>query len=159
MAELAAISAIASIAGGGIGAMGAMQQGAAAKAAGEYQNKVDIAQGKQAFAESQIPEFNQYRKGDAEAGKFRTIAAGSGAGGGPTVKELYGQMASLNETQADEELFKGQQKQQAYNVAGANALYQGQVQKDASMWNAAGTFLSGASKAFAGKTGSDFNFT
>ena len=157
MAELAVISAIAGVASAGIGAMGALQQGAAAKAAGDYQQKADIAAGKQARAEAQIPEFNQFRKGDVMSGKLLAAAPASGAGQGASVQDIYTQMGSLNDTQGREEGYKGLQRQYADNITGNNAEFMGNNAQNASYWNAAGTFLSGVSKAAGGK-GSDFNF-
>ena len=158
MAMLPAIAAIGALASGAIGAAGAMQQGAAAKVAGEAQNYADVAAGKQAVADSQISMINQQRKGDVLSGKFQADAAASGAPGGASIKDIYGQLASQNDTQAGEELFKGQQRQQAFNNMGQNALYMGDAASMAAPWNAAGISFGALSKAASGAKGGDFNF-
>ena len=158
MAVLPAIAAVSALASGAIGMAGAFQQGAAAKVAGEAQNYADVAAGKQAVADSQINMINQQRKGDVLSGKLQADAAASGAPGGASIKDIYGQLASLNETQSGEELFKGQQRQQAFNNMGQNALFTGTAADMAAPWNAAGIGFKALGQAASGAKGGDFNF-
>lgn len=155
---MAMLGAIASIASAGLGAMGAMQQGAAAQAAGQYQQDADIAQGKADFAAAQRDMIQKQQQTDVTQSRQIALAAASGAGvQTPTIKDIYGQTAGRGDYMARTALYPGQQRQWALNVAGANAKYQGDVAEQAATLNAIGAGIGGLSKVNWGSFG-NFSF-
>jgi hypothetical protein len=126
---------------------GSLQQGAAAQAAGEYQNVMDQRQGIQDVASSQRQMIEQQQKNDMVMGRQIALAAASGGGvQNPTIASIYGQTAGKGDYMARVPLSQGQQRQWALDVEGQNAQWKGDVANDAAQLSAIGSGLTGLSK-------------
>ena len=158
MAELMAvapiISAAASAGAGGMGIFGALQQGAAAKAAGEYQNTMDRRQGDAALAQQERAGLNKALATDANESKFRNLASASGGGVGdtPSIAEIYGNLAAMGNTQEREEVDAGLAARDKWRNQGTLAQWGGNVAQQGDYWKAAGIGLDTAGKLAKGSS-------
>ena len=156
MAMLPAIALVASLAGTAMAAAGKVQEGRAAQAASNYQAKWDQQAGAADFAAGQRQALSQERNLDAVQGRQMALAAASGAGA--NISDIWDQTAGQGDLNARSALYQGQQRQQAYNAQGDDAVFRGGIARTAGNIAGAGVGLSGVSKALSNANWGDFNF-
>lgn len=137
------------IAGAVIAAIGALQQGQAAKAAGDYNARINeqnaqIARQNAADQARQVERENYLRLG--------AIKAAAGASGGDTgqgsVLDVLADTAAQGELEKQQTIYRGELAARGYTNTATLDRFSGEASSTASYWKAGGELLSGGAKAY-----------
>jgi hypothetical protein len=146
MAELALVAALA---GTGMQAIGQLQAGAAQKAALNFEAKQREVRAAEERAASQRTAIDKRHEGELVMSRQKALAAASGAGVvNPNILDLYGETAERAEYNAASEIYGGESRARGQIDQAAAARMKGKAAMKGSIFEAAGTALSGVGKAF-----------
>lgn len=158
MAALPAVAMIASMAATGLQMMGTLQQGQAAKAAGEFEGKQRERQAAEERAASQREAIGKRAEAERVMSRGKALAASSGAGVvTPSILDIYGDVAQEGEYNAQTAIYGGESRARGQIDAANAARFKGKTAYKGSILEAFGQGFAGVGKAF-GKPPSENGF-